>query len=481
MRITYLLYALIALLVVTRFLFLDKMPIFSDEAQNLYLADETLRNPLLAFNSTSYGVFPVTIFILAFLQFITFKVFNPLILGRIAVTSFDIISALLVFLITRRILDSKFAILAPILYLILPLNVLHGRVVLLESLTNLFTLLLIFLSLKWFQDKKLAKVNQLWITITAAVLILSFFTKPLAAVSYPALLLIPLGNIKNGFKKVYLNLFLMFLIGGVITLLLYIPASGEFNGRYVSETNSLDSILDNSLLNFRKFIIWSNIYFTLPILIATILSAVLIVLKRNYKLFWILGWLMLIVVISLVLAKGFYPRHLYTLSAPIALLCTFLFTQLKFSKFTVPIVLATLVVLPIKQDFDLTTNPKHALLASEDRQQFFEDWTSGEGHQEVAGYINKLSQNEDVVVYIEDSPYQYWEFKRLFNVGRAQLIPSKELRSGQFINIDSAPQDKIVLVIISQPIDTSSYPVEKSFSYPKGPNDSIDTYKLIRN
>lgn len=478
MRITYLLYALIALLVVTRFLFLDKMPIFSDEAQNLYLADETLRNPLLAFNSTSYGVFPVTIFILAFLQFITFNVFNPLILGRIAVTSFDIISALLVFLITRRILDSKFAILAPILYLILPLNVLHGRVVLLESLTNLFTLLLIFLSLKWFQDKKLDRINPLWITISATVLILSFFTKPLAAVSYPTLLLIPLGSIKNGFKKVYFNLFLVFLVGGVITLLLYIPASGEFNGRYVSETNTLNSILSNSLLNFRKFIIWSNIYFTLPILIATILSAVLIVLKRNYKLFWILGWLMLIVVISVVLAKGFYPRHLYTLSAPIALLCTYLLTQFKFSKFAIPIILVILVALPLKQDFDLITNPKHALLASEDRQQFFEDWTSGDGHKEVAGYINRLSQGEDVVVYVENSPYQHWEFKRLFDLGNAGLIPSKDLKSGQFPTIDSMSEGKTILIIVGQPMDLSNYPVEKIFTHHKGVNDEISIYKL---
>lgn len=481
MQITYLLYALIALLVATRFLFLDSLPIFSDEAQNLYLADETLRNPLFAFNSTSYGVFPVTIFILAFFQFVTFNMLIPLILGRVAVTSFDIISALLVFLIARRAFDSKLAILAPVFYLILPLNVLHGRVVLLESLTNLFTLSLIFLSLKWFQDKHLVKINPLWVAATSTVLILSFFTKPLAAVSYPALLLIPLGNVKHSLKKFYFNLFLMLLIGGVVTLLLYIPASGEFNSRYVSETNSLNSIQGNALLNFRKFLIWSNIYFTIPILIATISSAVLIVIKRNYKLFWILGWLILIVVISIALAKGFYPRHLYILSAPIALLCTYLITQIKFSRFAVPVVLLILMIVPLKQDFDLITNPKHAFLASEDRQQFFEDWTSGDGHKEAAEYINVFSHKEDVVVYIEDSPYQYWEFKRLFNLGNAQLIPSKELKSGGFIDIASTPKDKTVLIIVNQPIDTLGYPVEKLFSYPKGPNDSINIYRLVKN
>ncbi len=487
MQKRYLLAISLFVLIFLRFININSIPIFGDEALYLHIADEFRKNPINAIPySISYGVFPVYSIVIALIQLITFDLINPLILGRAVAILIDILSAFVVFKITKKIFDTKAAILAGTVYLLLPLTFFHSRLVMLESLANFLSLLGLLFATNLVYEKRLNLKDAIF---AAIVLALSFFTKPLGALIFPTIIALPLlrvTRIKSFVKELWiptLNLLLVFAIFLIFITLLYIPISNEFTVRYVNDGNK--NILDTVAhfkLNLFKLWWWTKVYITLPLIITSILPLFLIFHGVTKKILWVYLWIISIIVLETLFSARYFPRHIYILSAPIAILSGLFFSYLS-ERGKVLTLLAFILVLVPSIDFDtkILFSPQASNIALEDKQQFYEDWTSGTGLPQMANKINELSRHSDIVVFTEKDPSFTWTLTELYGA-KDVFKESDNLRLGLYLTENDLDTDKKVYLLLNKKyLAPEVWPLELVYSYPKGPNRAINLYQLKHN
>ena len=150
----------IALLIGFRFLNLTKIPIFIDEQTYLKLGEIAVNNKDDLFLSLKYLVFPVVPWILGIFQLLFVSIFNVLYLSRFLMVVADLISAFFIYLVGKRLLGPKYASFCVIIYLIIPLNFFHSRIVLLEPITNMFFLAGLYFYLGNFDENKKVEIRK---------------------------------------------------------------------------------------------------------------------------------------------------------------------------------------------------------------------------------------------------------------------------------------------------------------------------------
>lgn len=265
--------ASIALLIGFRFLNLTKIPIFIDEQTYLKLGEIAIHDNDSLFLSLKYLVFPVVPWILGIFQLIFASFFNGLLLGRLVMVVADLISAFLIFLIGKRILSPKYAVFCALVYLTIPLNFFHSRIVLLESITNMFFLAGMYFYLGNFdRDTRVDIRKSISKILTAGVLfLLSFLSKPLVLVSFSALPTIAIffwmNNQKRNTKELlfYLCILLfMFTFVLLLSLPLIFSVWNGFSDYRVSPNSN--QILVNLKNNLWLVWWWSKVYITLPLI-----------------------------------------------------------------------------------------------------------------------------------------------------------------------------------------------------------------------
>ncbi len=471
------------LLVVIRFINLLSIPIFGDEALYLWLADEFKHNPSTYLKSINYGVFPLTIWTYAFFETITGNLINPLLLGRTLQVLFDIFTAGFIFLIGKKLFSIKEGLISAVIYLSLPLTFFHSRFALLEPLTSLFLTAGIYFSLCLIKSENTLKN----ILLTSILITLAFFTKALAVVSYIAILLTPILSIKRNLSKVLwyssLKITLVFIVTSIFMALFYLPISQEFTSKFVSSNNgSLESTLIQLKLNLWRTYWWGKVYLTLPITLLTITGAFFIFLKKELRLVWLYTWLIISTVLECVFAANFFPRHLFMLASPISLICSYFISRiLKENLRLITLTIFLFLIPSLKINFQIITNPKNAPIALEDKQQLYEDWTSGEGLKEVAQKLKSYSTNQKILVFVEDDPNLIWSLPTLYDLGNTKLYKSEELLKGNFLNtkeVEISKQYPTYLILNRNPDVPKSWPAKLVFAHPKGPNRTINIYQL---
>lgn len=477
--------AIFLLLTTLRLINLLNFPIFGDEALYLSLSDNLTRNYSLFLSSIKYGVMPVFIWILSLVFLINQDFFNLMFLGRIINVTLDLLSALLIYQISQKLFNKTTALLTTIFYLSLPLNFLHSRLILLESATNFFIILSLFLSLKLYNHTKF-KISLL--ISTALPLTLSYFVKPLSIISFPMIFSLPIINIleKKHFTfkliKPYLfKLLTLILTTTLLIALFYFPVSKEFSTRYLS-SNDLTNIIPNFKSNIWRVLWWSKIYFTIPVILILILAFLFGAIQKNIKVFWLIFWIFSATFLATFNAAHFYPRHLYLLAPPIAILCGQFLSRIYYFDKSIAFSLLILIILPSWiLNFKIIFNPSNAPIVLEDRQQFFEDWSSGVNIEKISQTLNQLSKDTKIIVFTENEPSQFWVFKNLYKIPNAQIIPSANLFNSKFLEpeLQNLINNNTYLVLNKNQTAPKDWPVQKIASYPKGPNREISIYKLI--
>lgn len=488
---SYIIYLVVFLLVFIRFVKIDSIPIFGDEALYLSLADKILKDPRAIFDSIPYGVFPILIWIQAVVLMITKGSANPFIAGRILSISFDIAAAIIVYFIGKDLYDKKTGLFAVIIYLSLPLTFFHTRFFLLDSLTNLIVLAAVYVSIRGLKYGILNRINLSWIFMSAFLLVASFFTKPLAVVSFGAIATTPVlfmirGKVKNlrKFFWPFLNFFCSFVLATLFIALLYLPVSDQFNNRFVSDSNnSFVLSITHFKVNLWRSIWWVNNYLTLPVIFLVIISVFFSALRRWWTMLWFAGWAGMVVLLDSYFSAHFYPRHLLPVAAPVALITGSFFAKFYKLHFIFLFLFFTVTVALWNLNLKILFTPQSAPIALEDKQQFFEDWTSGVGNIEIAKEIKRYSNGKKVAVFVEEGANQYWSFVNLYDFGGATVYPSKELAGGEFIKLDqlqSAESKQDVYIVLNRnPQAPDNWPVTLVYQTPKGPNRTINIYKVI--
>ncbi len=479
---------LIIILAGLRFINLNNFPVFGDETLYLYLAQQInidYSNWLL---SVKFDVFPVTIWILSVFEKVVPNSYSWITLGRFASVVFDIASALLLYKTVTKLFSKQIAIISLIVYLIIPLNFLQSRMILLESFTNFFVSLSFFLAVK-ILDIKTIKLSNLSLMIGFCLsLILAFYSKPLASLSFIPIALLPFLNTANinqfkskVFDKTTMWFFVIFLLAGLLIIALYTPVAVRFNSHYLSSNSSLIWYITHIQLNIWRIYWWSISYLTLPLIITSLVGCIIALLSKSLKMLWLCFWIGLILTIDSAFSANFYPRHLHPLVIPISILIGSVFSKIIKTNQYLGFCIFIICLLPsLVFAQHLIQNPSQVKIAQEDRIQYFEDWTSGSGNQEVAQVLTQFSLNQKIYVFAEDQPNQAWAFRYLYPLGNTEILPSEDLNQNQLMKLDPKLKDKPIYIILNRnPQAPKDWPVKLVYSFSKSSSRSINIYKVL--
>src|SRR3990170_3490271 len=180
------------------------------------------------------------------------------------------------------------------------------------------------------EDKKVAIRESIPKILTAGLLfLLSFLSKPLALVSFSALPIVAiffwLNDKKRSSKKLFFYLgILLFIFVFVILLsspLIFSVWRGFSDYRVSPNANQMLVNLKNNL-----WLVWwwSKAYISTALIFAVFISFIYAVFIKEWKVLWIICWLVAVIFLESLIGTNFLPRHLFLISAPIAMTAGFL-------------------------------------------------------------------------------------------------------------------------------------------------------------
>lgn len=446
-------------LIVLKFWNLGLVPIFYDEA--IYLSEasritQDLHNLFIVYFEGAQ--FPIWTWVLAVVNIFSHNFLNLLISGRLTTVTIDVISAFMLFLIGKKLFDKKAGIFATLIYLSLPLTFIHGRFIGLEPLTNLFSLVAVYFIL---QEKYISLV---------IFSLLAFFTKPTAAETLLAGFFWPFFKSPRNFHRTYQKFLPAILITIVIILAVFIPLLGGFSRHINAMPSSFQDFLSNSYFNFHRVFLWMQEYLTIPSLLLVTVSLTIGTWQKRLPFLWLGVWLVIIVLVSSVVGKHLYPRHIYFVAVPAALLVAAVIQRLEqYSKQLAQLVLIVIIVFMTWTNLHFLLNPK-SVLAGEDRQQFYEDWTSGAGLAETADKLRSLSVEKKINAFVENNTLAIWALPTVFSPGNVRF---------HILDLQKIPPSGSYLVLLSNANLPSDWPVLRLAIFAKGPNRTVEIYQVL--
>lgn len=482
-----------SLFVILRFTNLSLVPIISDEAEHLYFADKiakNLNNIFISFNANT--PYPFMVWVLALIKLTVGSFVDPLTSGRFLAVSGDMISALVIFLIGKKFFDRGVGIFSSLVYIALPLNFLHSRFVILESMANMFALIVIYFIILILGKPPKESIPVKYYLLTSAFFVLAFFTKTISLVTiFPVIFLPVIFSLKDGrfefdtekLRICYKRLILS-LTGGIIFCLSVVAPLFNKYTTMVNTTFDINSAFFNLFkLQLHKTVIWLGSYLTVPLLVTVFLIASFSVVFKRWKMFYIALWFFSICIINSIFSKYYFPRHIFALASPAALLLgagTYLIC--KRNKFFPAVLITAIISFLLIKDIAIVTSPL-SILVGEDRQQFYETWVSGANLDKIAENLRNLSRDKQINVYYEQNVLISWALPNLYNTGNALFIPDNNIllnRSKFYQNLKQKSPDKETYIIISRdPFIPADWKVRLMVAYPRGPYSDIKLYKYM--
>lgn len=473
------------------FLNLKNFPVFIDEITYVNIA-EKIYIPGNLIQTTNNGILPGLPMLLFFVQKLFNNSLNLLIASRALLALCSLISSILIYKITATLLNKKTAILAGIIYLSIPYNFLHSRLILMEPLFTLYFLFALFFYiqfLKTYFSPTNSRYKIKYVIVSTIFLFLSFITKPLAIVLFPTFFTAPLlfissqKNIQFKFKKILMINILGFIILVLITAPLLIGSIDHYYQHY--GLNNIKSLSSNLKVNLQRSDIWIRFYLTPALTLSLLFGGILAFLKKNKTVAWLLCSLVFVIIAeSLFGGKLFFPRHLYPISIFVSIIVAWFIDKVSAGRGYLTI-LILLVILFSAWSFDikLIKDPTKVNFAPEDKQQFFEDWSSGVGISEISNDLKSLSAEKRINLLIGDEPLLYWALPKIYGIGNSNLIILKNYIGGEAdfdIKLPNDDRDSFLLLNI-KPYVPSKWLLELVSSYPKGPNRTINLYRIKKD
>jgi hypothetical protein len=207
--------------------------------------------------------------------------------------------------------------------------------------------------------------------------------------------LIPLFHLK-AWKKL--------LVSGAIALVFYnlLRFSDSF---YMIKQRSLDYLQaptwEHLTSASQVFFGWLNDYLTWTLIVVWLLALIIAAKFREQKiailsLFVLAPFLMLALI-----GKVVYPRYLLP-TVPFILIIS-AWGLIRLPKTITRGIVAIILVLWLRFDYYLLTNPVQAPLPHSEKEQYFYTWAAGSGLKEIRQYLNQLPQDKKIVVATEGS------------------------------------------------------------------------------
>jgi len=400
-------FVLISTYLMTRLINLKIIPIFTDEAIYSYWAQVALHDPANRFISLEDGKQPLFIWIAAIFQkFIS----DPLIASRLVSVVAGGGSLIGIYLLTKMLFDKKTAIVAAILYIVLPFTLLYDRMALFDSLLTMLGIWAIYFSVKMAKDPRLETA-----LLAGCATGLALITKS-SAVFF--LYLLPFSLIVFNFKRknFKFKLFKWVIFSVVFFLLSQIiynslrlsPLFYMVERKNTEFIRSVSEIINNPLIqlpgNLHALVSWLVQYNGLPLTIITIFAMAWGLIRRKLPIILLSVYVMVPFLAESIFNKVLYPRFMLFYFPYILIIIAYtvvhLFQWKNYLKY-LWIVFVIMLVFPVINSYRLLTNPAGANIADSDLGQYLNDWPAGYGIEEIVPILKQETKSQPVYVGTE--------------------------------------------------------------------------------
>lgn len=453
------------LFVCSRFYGTEKLPLFSDEAYAILQA-ERLRHgaPLLGMikNTTQ----PVFIWLVSLFQFLPI---SPVMSSRMVSTIAGLLTAWILALAAGRWIHPGATWISFLIALTLPFSFFYDRTALFESAVGSAIALSLFFPV---------------IGVPLAIL-----------VKQTGWLVLPLVLLTNrNLKTLLLTLVMAIVVPAIIWTFAYGSPRGLGSVLEKMSSAPISARVDIKS-NLLRSKIWLRTYITDPIIAIAFLGTLveLFASLRKRTITPLLGvafWTAGVVIFESFIARIFYPRYLFPVMIGVVLLATRgVLVAMDFAKRFFPVLPVLLVVLlfpSLRFDWLLLTNVSAAPIALEDRFQFFEDWTSGVGSQEMADAILFYQRDHQgkLTVYLEEENSYAVTLPRKLENGQIEI--EIEIASWLVDPLTEIPDEvranapHVLFVRNRNPDIPNDWSVEKIFSFNKTHVREVSLYRVIK-
>ncbi len=381
---------------------LTLQPIFADEAIYVRWAQVMRAEPTLRFLPLSDGKTPLFMWMMIPL----FKIFDdPLMAGRVLSVFSGYLTFLGVLFLGWRFFNRRVGILSAFLITVVPYFVFFDRLALVDSMLCAFGVWTLSVALLLLQKPRIDLAMCLGYLLGGSLLVkppgmFNFVTLPLTLLAFDW------GRHHRTQRLVRLvGLWLLAIFIGMVIYNILRLGSGFSN---LSARNQ-DYVHDPSWIFQHPFDpLWPHLkdawrtipnMLTWPVFILSVVSAGMVIWKRNRTAVILLLWALAPLGAELALLQTFTARYLLFPMPFLIILAALVIDRLAAKKVLIAAVL--LAIIPLYYDYLLVTDPAKAPLPAAERRGYLEDWTAGYGFPEIAAYLTERSKKEAVVVGTE--------------------------------------------------------------------------------
>lgn len=389
----------------TRLLYLTKIPIFTDEAIYIRWGQIALQDPAHRFISLEDGKQPLFIWLmLPFLAVIP----DPLVAGRLVSVLAGMTTLIGVTLLARRLFSPRIGWITAALYVISPFFVLYDRLALYDSLTTALTVWSLFLGVLLAQLVRLDIALLLGLTIGAGLL-----TKSSAQFS---LMMLPLALLLFNWREKNLprRLAIWSLLAALVVMLSQVikfiiklsPLSHMVGLKNLEFIVSLREFFEHPLSRFwgnlGGLINWSTAYLTVPLLLLLAVGGGFGLRRWPRRTLFLLAAFALPFFSLAAFGKVLYPRFLLFMLAPLLpIIALGIDGVVSRIHRLIIVVIAVMLIYPLIFSYLIIFNPLSAPLPHADRFQLLDDWPSGYGINEVITFFRRQARTGEIFVGTE--------------------------------------------------------------------------------
>lgn len=392
----------------SRFYHILSLPMFTDEAIYIRWSQIARQDAAQRFISLTDGKQPLFIWLTAALLG---HVQDPLLAGRLVsvVAGFGTMVGL--FCLSTLLFKNRWiGLLTSLVYLVYPFGLVYDRMALYDSLVGTFTVWGLFFVILLVRYLRLDLAMILGVVAGIGTLnkTNSFFTIYLLPFS---LLLLDWKKKKfwervtKWFGLAIVSVVFTYAIYSVLRLSPWFYIIGQKDATFVYP-------LKEWILHPFTFL-WGNLwigerdwlvrYFGYPFIILTLASFFINKKFLREKLLLIMWFAAPFVALAL-FGRTIYPRYILFMTLSLLPLVAYSFYHLlfAFNKKLIGIVLIYLfLMLPVYSDYLILTNFSHSQIPQSDKDQYFNDWPSGDGVNESIVYFKQQAKDRKIAIYTE--------------------------------------------------------------------------------
>lgn len=399
---------LVIFFLLTRLLNLDKLPIFNDEGIYLDWGWQEIHYKGELYFSLFDGKQPMLMWVFGIFQNI-FK--DPLIAGRIVSVITGFITLVGIYLLGRKVFNTRIAYLSSLLYILIPIFIFFDRQALMES-----TMCAIGVWLLYVLILNISNPRIVYGILSGTLIGIGLFVKSNAFLFFVAFLITSLyaifksNNSKFKFKFVISEMFGLF-----IALVILHPLTSQKDFGKIIEMNSRFAYSLSDILGDLQQIFVTNLESTSEILfwhlnpfffIIVIFGLLFLVRERIKYTDYLIVWVASVLSLFILFTKNPSPRYIVPFLPIITLIIAFGTNKLWEINKKYAILAGIGIYITLYLAYSLVVSPityfylMGKLTFEHSSQEYVRGWTSGYGVKEAYDFLNELAGGEPIKVEV---------------------------------------------------------------------------------